>query len=524
MQATSNLQDKLDRILRPGTADSGHANGGKPALIQVLPGGQIREIDHKALEQLIGQAESLLKSFKVGAGDKVLMTSPNCPELAAFILATWRLGAIAVPVDFRLTEGELANVAKSPAISAKVVLVAPALIKDYAALETNLNSGAKIALCDIAQLHKFEATVRPADHISDFASLTDPALLILTSGTTGTPKGALHDLGSLINNLSELGDMADFHKDLNVLLPVPVSHVLGLEVMLIALLDGSTVVFSEMTIEGIVAANNKFKPEFMVGVPTIYGAFLALPKGAIDLSNAKVLLCGGAPMPASLAEDFHKVFGRRLNNGYGSTESKIIAVNLNGPDQSVGKLVPSAKVKILGSDGTEQAEGQSGEIVICGSTLMLGYIGQDQATNAVIHDGGYFTGDIGYLKDDYLYISGRAKELIIVAGNKVFPAEVEDVLRANALIKEVAVIGVPHSKLGQIVKAHTVLQPGQWSDSLNCDGEEKKEHRQKLVQLMREYCAQHLKRELRPMEWEFYTCDHPLPRTSAGKIDKKQLS
>ncbi|MBP9089716.1 acyl--CoA ligase [bacterium] len=525
MQATSNLQAQLDRILRPGSAPSGHAGGGKPALIQMLPGGTLREIDHKALEQLIGKGESLLKSLGVQAGDKILMTSPNCPELVALILATWRLGALAVPVDFRLTEGELANVAKSKAIAAKVVVVAPVLIKDYSALEANLNTGAKIALCDIAQLHSFEETVRESNQICDFASLTDPALLILTSGTTGTPKGALHDLASLVNNLNELGQMADFHKDLNVLLPVPISHVLGLEVMLIALLDGSTVIFSEMSIEGIIAANNKFKPEFMVGVPTIYGAFVALPKGAIDLSNAKVLLCGGAPMPLSLAEDFHKVFGRRLNNGYGSTESKIIAVNLVGPDQSVGKLVPSVKVRILNADGIEQEEGQSGEIVICGSTLMLGYIGQDEATNAVIHDGGYFTGDIGYIKDQYLYISGRAKELIIVAGNKVFPAEVEDVLRASDLIKEVAVIGVPHSKLGQIVKAHTVLEPGQWSDSLksDCEGEEKKEHRQKLIQLMREYCGQHLKRELRPMEWEFYSCDHPLPRTSAGKIDKKQL-
>ncbi|MFA6212960.1 MAG: class I adenylate-forming enzyme family protein [Candidatus Obscuribacterales bacterium] len=523
MQATSNLQAKLDRILRPGSAQSGYASGGKPALIQVLPGGKLREIDHKALEQLVGKAESLLKSFHVQAGDKVLMTAPNSPELAATILATWRLGAIAVPVDFRLTEGELANVAKSKAISAKVVLVAQALIKDFAALTANLKAE-NIALCDLGQLHSCEEAVRGPEKVSDFVNLNDPALLILTSGTTGTPKGALHDLASLLNNLTELGEMADFHQDLNVLLPVPISHVLGLEVMLIALLDGSTVIFSEMTIEGIIAANNKFKPEFMVGVPTIYGAFLALPKGTIDLSNAKVLLCGGAPLPLSLAEDFQKVFSRRLNNGYGSTESKIIAVNLVGPDQSVGKLVPSVKVKILNSDGSEQEEGQSGEIVICGNTLMLDYIGQEEATKAAIHDGGYFTGDIGYLKDGYLYISGRAKELIIVAGNKVFPAEVEDVLRANDLVKEVAVIGVPHSKLGQIVKAHTVLEPGEWSDALKADGEEKKEHRQKLIQLMREYCSQHLKRELRPMDWEFYSCDHPLPRTSAGKIDKKQLN
>jgi long-chain acyl-CoA synthetase len=530
MQATFNAEAKLDLILRPASADGGYEGGGRPALIHVLPGGKVRELSHRDVEELIGKAEGLLKSLGVTAGDKVIMTSPNSPELAACILATWRLGAMAVPIDFRLTEKELANVATSAPIAAKAVIVFKPLIKDFAALEATLQAGANsAALCDLSELHKHEEVKREKGNATDFKSLDAPAVLILTSGTTGTPKGALHDLKSLLENFEELGTMASFNKELKALLPVPISHVLGLEVLIIGLLYGSTIIFSEMTVEGIIAANNKFKPEFLVGVPTIYGAFVALPKGTIDLQNSQVLLCGGAPLPISLAEEFHKVFGRRLNNGYGSTESKIIAVNLDGPDQSVGKMVPSVTVKITGSDGQEMPEGEAGEIIICGNTLMLGYVGQEEATKKVIYDGGYHTGDIGYVKDGYLYISGRAKELIIVAGNKVFPVEVEDVLRAQDLVKEVAVIGVPHSKLGQIVKAHIVIEQSEQSEALDKaiesgDEEAKKTVRQALIQTMRDYCAQHLKRELRPMEWEFYSSKHPLPRTSAGKIDKKQLS
>ncbi len=527
MQATFNAQAKLDLILRPASAEGGFEGCGRAALIHVLPGGKVREISHRELEELIGKAESLLAGLGVKAGDKVIMTSPNSPELAATILATLRLGAVAVPIDFRLTEKELANVAVSPAIAAKAVLVFKPLIKDFAALEAALKE-TKGALCDLSEIHSQTETKRENGNSTDFENLKAPAVLILTSGTTGTPKGALHDLESLLRNLLELGEMANFNKELKALLPVPISHVLGLEVLIIGLVYGSTVIFSEMTIEGIIAANNKFNPEVLVGVPTIYGAFVTLPPGTINLENSQVLLCGGAPLPISLAEEFHKVFDKRLNNGYGSTESKIIAVNLEGPDQSVGKLVPSVTVKIMGSEGKEMPEGEPGEIIICGDTLMLGYVGQEEATKQVIYDGGYHTGDIGYVKGQYLYISGRAKELIIVAGNKVFPAEVEDVLRAQGIVKEVAVIGVPHSKLGQIVKAHIVID-GEQSEALDKaiaggDDEAKKTIRQGLIKTMRDYCAEHLKRELRPMEWEFYTSTHPLPRTSAGKIDKKQLT
>jgi long-chain acyl-CoA synthetase len=266
------------------------------------------------------------------------------------------------------------------------------------------------------------------------------------------------------------------------------------------LLVNGTVLFAELSIPGIVKAINLHKPEILVGVPTIYGALTAMPEGSVDMTNAKVILVGGAPLPLSLAADFEKRFGKRLNNGYGSTESKIIAVNIDGPVESVGKIAPSTTVEIRDPEGKVLADGEQGEIVICGPILMKGYVDNPESTKDVLEHHRYKTGDYGYMKDGYLFIAGRAKEMIIVAGNKVFPSEVEDSLRKEPLVKEIAVVGVPHSRLGQMVKAVIVVNEGEWSDKLNGDDATKAEAKKALKEEMKNFCNEHLKRELRPMD------------------------
>lgn len=507
--ATYDTKTLLDKLIRPASA-----GGSAPAIIET--GANDRQVSFSDLEILIEQAQTLLSQAGIVRGDRVLLVSPNSPEVVSTVLAAWRLGALAIPVDFRMTAQELVNVAKR--LSVKVVASSPALVSESMAGE--------LAHIKVLYLDKIAGTKIEPVESPGFASLQDPAFLILTSGTTGEPKGALHDLHALMLNMQELADMAGLCDRQKVILPVPFSHVLGLEVTLAALLNQCTVIFCEMSIEGIIGANNKFKPEFLVGVPTIYGALLATPKDIVDLSGARVILCGGAPLPDSLATDFLARFQKRLNNGYGSTESKIIAVNIDGPFLSVGKVVPSCQIKVLGSEGESLSDGEVGEIVICGDMLMKGYIGQDEATKEVFDGKCYRTGDIGYMENGYLFISGRAKEMIIVAGNKVFPSEVEGVLRQCPLCKEVAVIGVAHSRLGQIVKAHIVIsdKETELSKGLSGNPEEAKAAYSKLKEEFRSFCQINLKRELRPMEWVFHPADQPLPRTFSGKIDKKQLS
>ena len=517
MQAQLEKAKSLVEILvRPSSNPLGKNN---PAFI-LHRGGEEREVNYDALDHLTSQAEVLLRSINVGIGDKIVLISPNSPELFATMLAGFRVGAIVCPVDFRMTAVELVNIAKR--IGIKAVVTERRLMKEIDKIEADLKD-TDIKIVDLADVVKQDKEAAIKSSLVDYKSLKDPAFLILTSGTTGMPKGALHDLESLVLNIDELAQMAELTQGFKVVLPVPLSHVLGLEVTLAALLSGCTVIMSDMTIEGIIASNNKFKPEFLVGVPTIYGAMLSLDKTQVDFSSAKVLLCGGAPLTASLADQFETKHGKRLNNGYGSTESKIIAVNLSGPIESVGKIVPSCTIKILDGQGKELPDGEEGEIVICGPMLMLGYIGQTDETGKVIEGTCYHTGDIGHMDKGYLFISGRAKEMINVAGNKVFPAEVEGALKNCPLVKEVAVIGVENSKLGQIVKAHIVTTDESLSNDLKHESTAKAA-KATLKEKLREFCGQNLKRELRPMEWVFYPADHVLPRTLSGKIDKKQLS
>ncbi|MBS1989573.1 MAG: acyl--CoA ligase [Cyanobacteria bacterium SZAS LIN-3] len=491
-----------------------------PAFIQMLGEGKERIVTRPQYNELILKAITMLESAGVKAGDRVVMTAPNMPELAAVIIASWRLGAMAVPVDFRMTVAEMANVAKK--LRCKLAIVYKPGIKDIETLESELK-GSTVSLRCLTQLESFAADKKERP-LTAFQDLSNPAFLILTSGTTGTPKGAEHDLETLVINIHELAEMAQIKDVQKALIPVPVSHVLGLEVMLAVLLVKGTVLFAELSIPGIVKAINLHKPEILVGVPTIYGALTAMPEGSVDMSNARVILVGGAPLPLSLASDFEKRFGKRLNNGYGSTESKIIAVNIDGPVESVGKIAPSTTIEIRDPNGKVLPDGEQGEIVICGPILMKGYVDNPESTKDVLEHHRYKTGDYGYMKDGYLYIAGRAKEMIIVAGNKVFPSEVEDSLRKEPLVKEIAVVGVPHSRLGQMVKAVIVINEGEWSDKLNGDEASRAEAKKALKEEMKNFCNEHLKRELRPMEWEFCPANKPLPKTSSGKVDKKQLS
>jgi long-chain acyl-CoA synthetase len=353
-------------------------------------------------------------------------------------------------------------------------------------------------------------------------NLNFEALMILTSGTTGEPKGAVHDLQSLIENLQELGGLAKLSPDMVALLPLPASHIFGLSVIAVCLMYEITVVFCELHSADFVMAIAKFKPDIMEGVPVMYDGLLNAPDGLVNLDNAKILLVGGAPLPAPMAKDFEKKFGKRLNNGYGSTESKIIALNLDGPVESVGKTVASVKVHVINEAGEKLPEGSEGELLIESPHLMKGYLNQPEKTAEVLTSHGYKTGDIGYVKEGYVYISGRAKEMIVVAGNKVFPPEVEEVLQKNPLVKEVAVTGPEHKKLGQIVKATIVVADKDLSKKLSNE-DTKKAAREEIIKNLKDFCQQNLKRELRPMEWDLRPIDEPLPKTLSGKVDKKAL-
>jgi len=478
------------------------------------------KVSYRQLYKLADGLEECFRKRSIERHKKVLILGRNSSLVTASVIALWRLGATVIPVDFRMTVNEMANIAER--VDACLVIVDSALV-DLKELAEKMGDRADriLTLSDLGKVDTDTvATSKEVQKESDDFQ----ALVILTSGTTGMPKGAVHSFNSLMKNLSELGDLVNLTEKKVVLLPLPVSHIFGLEVLMIALKTRATVVFCDLDPASFVNAINTHRPHIIAGVPTIYGALLMQGKEVVQLDRAEVLLSGGAPLPIPMARQFEAEFGKRLNNGYGSTESKIICLNLDGPLESVGKPIPSVKINIVDEAGNCLPEGETGEIYIESKLLMDEYLNQPEKTEDVLTENGYRTGDIGHLADSYLFISGRAKEMIIVAGNKVFPIEVEQVLSRHPLVKEVAVTGQDHQRLGQIVKATIVVADASLGEAL--DGEDEagaKAAREEILKSLKEFSKENLKRELRPMVWNLRALSNPLPKTRSGKVDKKLL-
>ena len=477
----------------------------------------VRKIDYKDFYNLVSKFQAYLQEKGIKKGSHILICGKNSIELIALILAGWRLSSVAIPVDYRMTASEIANVALR--VNAELAVVSSQVDFDDVAGKMGEAKNRLVKLDEISK-----AAVNVKGEVRKGGESDFEALVILTSGTTGIPKGAVHTYESLIQNLMELADLVAINPDKKILMPLPASHIFGLVVLLIAIFKGAEVVFCDLEPKSFVKSINESKPNIIAGVPTIYGALLSLGKEVVNLDNAEVLLSGGAPLPIPMAKKFEAEFSKRLNNGYGSTECKLIALNIEGPLESVGRPIPSVEFQILDSDGSLKPEGEDGEIFIKSSLLMKEYLNQPDKTKEVLTENGYKTGDIGYLKDGYLFISGRAKEMIIVAGNKVFPIEVESSLAKHPLVKEIAVTGQDHSKLGQIVKAIIVVSDEKLSAKLSGEDEDlAKEARDAVLKELKDYSKENLKRELRPMVWDLRPLSSPLPKTRSGKIDKKVL-
>ena len=302
-----------------------------------------KSVSFNSFYQLVSKFESFLLERDIKEGSQILLCGKNSVELVAMILATWRLSSICIPVDYRMTPTEIANVAQR--VDANLVILSSHVSFDEVKEKLADNKDRLVELEKVAN-SDIEIKQIEKNQNEDF-----PALVILTSGTTGMPKGAVHTYQSLIKNLLELADLVNVNSTKSILVPLPVSHIFGLEVFLISLLKGARGIFCDLEPRAFIHSINETKPHIIAGVPTIYGALLSQGKEIVHLDNAEVLLSGGAPLPIPMAKGFEKEFSKRLNNGYGSTESKIICLNIEGPLESVGKPIPSVKINIVDENG-----------------------------------------------------------------------------------------------------------------------------------------------------------------------------
>jgi long-chain acyl-CoA synthetase len=311
------------------------------------------------------------------------------------------------------------------------------------------------------------AGVDPGDERRDAA---DTAVVLYTSGTTGTPKGAELTHGGLRRNAAAAAEMMRLGDDGEVIFGgLPLFHSFGQTSCMNASVTGGACLTLLQRFDAGTALTILERDRVTVfeGVPTMYSALLHHPsRASFDLSALRVCTSGGAALPVEVLRQFEAVFGCAVLEGYGLTETSPVASfnQLDRPRKagSIGTPIAGVEMKVVDDRGSELPRGEVGEIVIRGYNVMKGYWKRPDATaEAIDADGWFKTGDLARIDEDgYFFIVDRKKDMLIRGGYNVYPREVEDVIYEHPAIREAAVIGVPHEELGEEVAAVVSLKPG----------------------------------------------------------------
>ena len=461
------------------------------------------------MQQEIERCAARLQALGVARGERVAFLGLNQPMFFFSMFAAARLGAIFVPLNFRLTGPELAFMLND--CTAKVLIVDAQLRPVITAVRDELKTVSALLAAEEPQAW-VGGELPATTHVA--VGENDVAMIMYTSGTTGRPKGAMLTHGNFWWNNTNALHALDIVQDDVTLVAAPIFHIGGLNVTtLLTLQKGGLVVLHRAFDPGKALADMAaHRVTSMFGVPAMFQFMAQHPAfDATDLSTVRVLVVGGAPCP----EPVLKVFLARnvmMQQGYGLTETAPM-VSFLAPEFALAKVGSSGKpalfveVKLADAKGHEVREpGAKGEVLVRGPNVTSGYWNRPEATRAAIDEEGWFrTGDVAYLDEEgFVFICDRVKDMIITGGENVYPAEIESGLMRHPAIAEVAVIGEPDEKWGERVVAIAVIKPGQ---SLT-------------IEELRSFAGEFLARYKLPSRLEVVAA---LPRNATGKLLKYQL-
>ena len=539
-----------DRTLLDYLADAARARPKAPALL--FKGATVTYGD---LARLSDACAAALAALGVKRGDRVALLLPNCPQFFIAEFGAWKLGAIVAPLNPTYTEHELEGPLRDAGIETIVTLSRfYGRVKNVQkrtplkrVISTNIKEHFPPILRLLFTLFREKkdgdrVALAPGDH--DFAHLllvnrghtpprvalapTDPAVLLMSGGTTGTPKGVLGTHGAYVMagvQIKTWNAAALRGPDDVLFLPLPMFHVYGnVGVQALSIVQSSAIALvpNPRDLADLLATVRKVKPTFFNGVPTLYNALLNHPDvraGKVDFKSIRLCFSGASALLADTKARFESITGGRIVEGYSLTEAMMaLCVNpVKGPNKlgSVGMPLPDVQVRIYDADeGTRVLPpNELGEIAIAAPQLMAGYWSRPDETALVLREHTdetgarrwLHTGDRGYLDEDgYLFIVDRMKDLIKTSGYQVWPREIEEVLAAHAAVAEVGVAGIPDQAKGEMVKAWIVLRAGH-----SATEEE-----------LRAYCRERLAPYKVPSRVEFRP---DLPKTLVGKILRRAL-
>lgn len=453
-----------------------------------------------------------LLSDGVRTDDRVALLAANDESFVVAYLAALACGAIAVPLNPGAPAAELAR---------ELALVEPTLVL------RGPDTGEQLADPAVASL-----VARVVDIVDPVVDGLEPlvpvprddddvAVLLFTAGTSGAPRAAMLGHGNLASNIAQLQSHPSTRRTADdvALGVLPFFHVYGLNVALgVALAVGATIVpvaeFDAIDTGHVVA---RAGVTVIAGVPTIYRSWLDQPEDALPrdtFASVRLAVSGAAPLDAELVSAFHARFGVTLHDGYGLTEtSPVVTTSVVGEAArpgSIGVPIPGVEVRLVDADGADVLVGDPGEIWVRGPNVFRGYWRDDAATSATCAPDGWLrTGDVAVADDDgYLRLVDRLRDIVIVSGFNVFPAEVEDVLGSYPDVRDVAVVGVPDARTGERLRAYVVPEPGHATDG------------DAFRDALATYARERLARYKCPSEIELTAT---LPRGLSGKLLRRRL-
>ncbi|MFL2636262.1 MAG: class I adenylate-forming enzyme family protein [Tepidiformaceae bacterium] len=496
----------------------------REALVEV--GGNQQRLSYLEMAETVSRLAAIIENSGVAHGDKVAVMSQNSAEYVMTYYACAMLGVTFVPLNYRSKDAEISHMLNIS--GAKILFSSERYTELVNRIRPSLDS-TKVFICyDSAAdgFEDFKTLLAAAEPSFNFVEIDDsePTILMFTSGTTALPKGVILsylDLTAYVTNTMNPAD-PDTHD--KTLVSVPFFHIAGATAMMSSIWGGRTLlILPQFSPDGWLNAVDKEGATHSMVVPTMLKRIMEDENlNSTDFTSLQLITYGAAPMPYEVVRKACDIFppqGVGLMNAYGQTESTSTLTFL-GPDdhdlstdkekreerlRSVGRPMDDVEIGIMDERNKLVADGEEGEICVRSDRVMQGYYDQEDATSSAIISGWLHTGDVGRVDEDgYLFITGRKKDLIIRGGENISPGEIENCLEDHPQIEEAAVIGVPDTEWGEVVKAILVLKP---------DAKMTQEE-------VTEYCKSNLASFKAP---QYIGIVNELPRNAMGKVLKNDL-
>jgi acyl-CoA synthetase (AMP-forming)/AMP-acid ligase II len=479
----------------PGlVVDAAARFGDADAVVDVDPdGGPAARLTFDELAERVGAAGRALVANGIERGDRVAIWAPNCAEWVEAALGAVAAGALLVPLNTRYRGAEAAYILR--ASGARLLFTVEGFLgTDYPAMLADAVAGGE-ALRDLERVVSLRSGARTdiPSAAPDRSTRGDPAIawddllrdaavcsaevaagrtasvtsgdlsdLIFTSGTTGHPKGAMSTHGQTLRTFATWSEVVGLREGDRYLVVNPFFHTFGYKAGILACLMSGATILPEAVFETerILARIAQERVTVLPGPPTMFQSILDHPdRGRFDLSSLRLVVTGAAVVPVELVERLRDELGvETVLTAYGLTEATgtVTMCRRGDPPEVVactsGRAIPDVEVRVVGPNGEDVPTGEPGEIVVRGYNVMRGYFNDAEATEAAIDAAGWLhTGDIGVLDESgNVRVTDRLKDMYVSGGFNVYPAEVEAVLRGHPSVAQVAVIGVPDPRMGEV--------------------------------------------------------------------------